>query len=172
MRHRQVQLKFHSPHESWGEGRGVFMLRLENRMMKRFSLLLGCFAALSAFAFVISKAKNRNAAWPISTAVQTEPRLETELITVRRFGFDPAVIKRPAGDFQLFISNHSQLHELSLTLSRVQGNKPSDIVKDLGFRNGQVKWIERFNLPPGDYVLTEATHPEWKCVITLTPPRA
>jgi hypothetical protein len=42
----------------------------------------------------------------------------------------------------------------------------------VGFRKGQVKWIEQFNLPPGDYVLTEANHPDWKCSITLTPPKA
>lgn len=148
------------------------MFRLENRMIERRSLLLGCFAVLWVFAFVISQAKSRNAARPYSAAMQTEARLETELITVRRFGFDPPVIKRPAGDFQFFVSNHSQFRELSLTLSRVQGNKPSDKVKEVGFRKGQVKWVERFNLPPGDYVLTEANHPEWKCNITLTPPRA
>lgn len=142
------------------------MLRLKNRMMKRVSLLLGGFAVLSVFAFVISQAKHRTAA-----VIQTEARLETELIAVRQFGFEPAVIKRPAGDFQLYISNRSQFRELSLTLSRVQGNRPSDKVKDMGFKRGQVRWIERFNLPPGDYVLTEAGNPEWKCSITLTPPR-
>ncbi|MEP7338921.1 MAG: hypothetical protein ABI977_14395 [Acidobacteriota bacterium] len=141
-------------------------------MLKRLSLLLGCLAVLSLFAFVISQAKSRKAARSNSPTIQTEANLETELITVRRFGFDPPIIKRPAGDFLFFISNHSQLRELSLTLSRAQGNKPSDKVKDVGFRKGQVKWIERFNLPPGDYVLTEANHPDWKCSITLTPPRA
>lgn len=135
--------------------------------MKRFSLLLGCFAALLGIAFIISQAKNRNAAM-----MQTEARLETELIAVRPFGFEPAAIKRPAGDFQFLITNRSQFPELSLTLSRVVGNRPSDKVKDVGFKKGQVRWNERFNLPPGDYVLTEARNPEWKCSITLTPPKA
>lgn len=139
--------------------------------MKRLSLLFGCVAVLSVFAIVMIQAKSRNVVRPIAAA-QTEARLETELITVRRFGFDPPAIKRPAGDFQFFITNRSQSRELSLTLSRVEGNRPSDKVKDVGFRKGQVKWAERFNLPPGDYVLTEASHPDWKCTITLTPPRA
>jgi hypothetical protein len=148
------------------------MLRLENRTMKRISHLLGCLAILSVFAFVISQAKNGNAARSTSAAIQTEERQESELITVRRFGFDPAAIKRPAGDVTFIIDNRSHLQDLSLTLSRVQGNKPSDKVKDVGFRKGQVKWLERFNLPPGDYVLTEASQPDWKCSITLTPPEA
>ncbi|MBS1786918.1 MAG: hypothetical protein JST85_04315 [Acidobacteria bacterium] len=139
--------------------------------MKRFSLLFGCVAILSVPAIVMIQAKSRNVVRPIAAA-QTEARLETELITVRRFGFDPPAIKRPAGDFQFFITNRSQSRELALTLSRVEGNRPSDKVKDVGFRKGQVKWVERFNLPPGDYVLTEASHPDWKCTITLTPPRA
>ena len=139
--------------------------------MKRLSLLFGCVAVLSVFAIVMIQAKSRNVVRPIAAA-QTEARLETELITVRRFGFDPPAIKRPAGDFQFFIANRSQSRELALTLSRVEGNRPSDKVKDVGFRKGQVKWAERFNLPPGDYVLTEASHPDWKCTITLTPPRA
>lgn len=140
--------------------------------MKRRSLLFGCVAILLVFAFVVILAKNGNFARPSAATMQTEARLETELITVRRFGFDPPAIKRPAGDFQFFITNRSQSRELALTLSRVEGNRPSDKVKDVGFRKGQVKWAERFNLLPGDYVLTEASHPDWKCTITLTPPRA
>src|SRR5262249_47245352 len=121
----------------------------------------------------------RNIARPISAAItggpaaaQTGDRLESELITVRRFGFEPAEIKRPAGDVIFVINNRSNLPDLSLTLSRVQGNKPTDKIKDVGVRKGQVNWIERFNLPPGDYVLTEASRPDWKCSITLTPPGA
>ena len=100
---------------------------------------------------------------------QASDKVESELIILRRFGFEPAEIKRPAGEVVFVINNRSQLQDLSLTLSRVQGNRPTDKVKDTGIKKGQVNWIERFNLPPGDYVLTEASHPEWKCAITLTP---
>jgi hypothetical protein len=96
-------------------------------------------------------------------------RVESELITLRPFGFEPAEIKRPAGEIVFIINNRSLLQDMSLTLSRVQGNRPTDKVKDVGLRKGQPNWFERFNLPPGDYVLTEAGHPEWKCAITLTP---
>ncbi len=97
--------------------------------------------------------------------------VEVELITIRRFGFEPAEIKRPAGEVAFIINNRSNVQDLSLTLNRVQGNRPTDKVKDVGLRKGQVNWIERFNLPPGDYVLTETSRPDWKCSITLAPPK-
>lgn len=104
-----------------------------------------------------------------AASAQATDKVESELITVRRFGFEPAVIKRPAGEVVFVINNRTHLQDLSLTLTRVQGNKPTDKVKDVGMKRGHVNWIDRFNLPPGDYVLTEASHPEWKCAITLTP---
>lgn len=103
---------------------------------------------------------------------QQKEDVEVELITVRRFGFEPTEIKRPAGDVSFIINNRSNVQDLSLTFSRVQGNRPTDKVKDIGLRKGQIRSLERLNLPPGDYVLTEANHPDWKCSITLTPPRA
>jgi uncharacterized cupredoxin-like copper-binding protein len=104
-----------------------------------------------------------------AASAQATDKIESELITLRSFGFEPAAIKRPAGEVVFVINNRSHLQDVSMTLSRVQGNKPAERVKDAGIKKGQVNWLERFNLPPGDYVLTEASHPEWKCVITLTP---
>jgi len=112
--------------------------------------------------------------WPTkpsdgAASAQATGQVESELITLRPFGFEPAEINRPAGEVVLIINNRSLLQEVSLTLSRAQGNRPTDKLKDVGLKKGQVNWLDRFNLPPGDYVLTEASHPEWKCAITLTP---
>lgn len=99
--------------------------------------------------------------------IQTQPsnNIEAELITLRNFGFEPAALKRPAGEVLFVINNRSRWQDLVPTLNRVQGNK----VKDVGLRKGQVNWFEKFNLPPGDYVLTATGHPELSCAITLTP---
>jgi hypothetical protein len=104
-----------------------------------------------------------------AASVPAADQVESELITLRPFGFEPAEINRPAGEVVFAINKRSLLQDVSLTLSRVQGARLTDKVKDVGLRKGQLNWIERFNLPPGDYVLTEARHPEWKCAITLTP---
>jgi hypothetical protein len=34
---------------------------------------------------------------------------------------------------------------------------------------GRLAWRQLVNLSPGDYVLTEATHPDLVCRITITP---
>ena len=104
-----------------------------------------------------------------AASASTTDQVESELITLRPFGFEPAEIKRPAGEVVFVISNRSHQQDVSLTLSRVQGAMLTGKVKDVGLKKGQVNWLDRFNLPPGDYVLTEASHPEWKCAITLTP---
>jgi hypothetical protein len=103
------------------------------------------------------------------TSVQTTDKVESELITLRPFGFEPAEINRPAGEVVFVINNRSHLQDVSFTLSRVQGNRSTQKVKDVGLKRGQVNWLDRYNLPPGDYVLTVAGHPEWNCAITLTP---
>jgi hypothetical protein len=105
----------------------------------------------------------------VAASAPAADHVESELITLRPFGFDPAEIKRPAGEVVFVISNRSHQQNVSLTLSRVQGAMLTGKVKDVGLKKRQVNWLDRFNLPPGDYVLTEASHPEWKCAITLTP---
>jgi hypothetical protein len=105
----------------------------------------------------------------VVTSAQSTEEVESELITLRPFGFEPAEINRPAGEVVFVINNRSHLREVSFTLSRVQDNRSTQKVKDIVLKRGQVNWLDRFNLPSGDYVLSVAGHPEWNCAITLTP---
>lgn len=100
---------------------------------------------------------------------QAQERIEAELITIRRFGFEPAEIRRPAGEFVLVIDDRSQKpYDLALTLSNFQDDRPTNKLRDVDFKRGLSNWHDRFNLPAGDYVLTEANHPQWRCKITIT----
>lgn len=100
---------------------------------------------------------------------QDQAKIEAELITIRRFGFEPAEIRRPAGEFVIVIDDRSQkARDLVLTLSSVRTDQPPDKLRDVDFKTGRSNWHERFNLPAGEYVLTEANNPEWRCTITLT----
>ena len=148
-----------------------FVRRLTGtRFIIAFAIGLVLFATLAAGAWGrLGTWFNAVAGFDSSAASAQGERVEAELITVRAFGFEPARIRRPAGEVFLVIDNRSHLRDLSLTLSRAQGDRPTDKVRDVGLRKGQVNWLDRFNLPPGDYVLTEASRPEWKCLITLTP---
>ncbi len=102
-------------------------------------------------------------------AVQQQEQIESELVTVNRFGFMPLAIKRPAKDFVMTIVNRTADPELKLTLNRSVGNRPTDKIIDVNLKRGRGSWYAHFSLPPGDYELSEASHPEWKCQITLTP---
>lgn len=105
----------------------------------------------------------------VANNAQQKEEVESELITVSRFGFMPLAIKRPAKDFVMTIVNRSSDPELNLTLSRTVGNRPTDKVIDVKLKKGRGNWYANLNLPPGDYEMTEANNPEWKCTITLTP---
>jgi hypothetical protein len=91
--------------------------------------------------------------------------VEVEVITVRAGGFEPLELTRPQGAFLLAIINHSGDSELALKLDGVHGNR----VHEVRLPKGRVRWNKVFDLPPGDYVLSEENHPDWICRIKLTP---
>lgn len=131
--------------------------------MKRFSVIAGS----SVIAGIILLAAVKAQDW-LSSSTQSSPAqdgTEVELITVRPYGFEPATIGRPHGKFVLMIDNRSKLADISVRLDRVQGGR----LKEVPMQKGRVNWFEHQNLPPGDYLLTEANHPAWVCRITLTP---
>lgn len=92
-------------------------------------------------------------------------RLETERITVRPNGFEPAQITRPQGEFILAADNLSGLREVTLILEHERGNR----VRERRVPLEQFKWRARLDLHPGRYVVREADRPEWACVLTITP---
>ena|ERR1051325_2370053 len=91
-------------------------------------------------------------------------QVEVEVITVRANGFDPREITRRQGAFMLAISNHTGATDLELHLDRVQGNR----IHEVHLPKGRIRWNKVFDLPPGDYVLSEQNHPDWICRIKLT----
>ncbi len=91
-------------------------------------------------------------------------QIEVEVITVRPSGFEPREITRRAGVFILAITNQTGATELALHLDRVQGNR----VQEVRLPKGKVRWNKIFDLPSGDYVLSEQNHPDWICRIKLT----
>lgn len=92
-------------------------------------------------------------------------RVETELVTIRPTGFEPAEISRVQGRFLLAVDNRAGLEEVTLRLDRVAGNR----LRDVKVPRRKLDWREFVDLTPGRYVLSEAAHPEWNCTITITP---
>jgi hypothetical protein len=96
---------------------------------------------------------------------QSRDRIESELITVRPSGFDPVELTRPAGHFNLRVNNRSGVPELQFHLLREKGER----LRDMQLERGRLAWNQFLELPPGRYILTEASHPDWVCTITITP---
>jgi hypothetical protein len=92
-------------------------------------------------------------------------QLESELITIGSGGFEPSAIRRPTGRFFLAIENRSGLDSVTLRIDRAAGNR----LKEVAVSGGQLDWVDVVDLIPGDYVVTEADHPNWVCNITVTP---
>lgn len=91
-------------------------------------------------------------------------RVAAEVIRLTPNGFEPSEVTRPKGRFILHVENSTMLTDISLALSRKAGGREreSRLVK-------KRKWVEMIDLPPGQYLLTEASHPSWTCQINITP---
>jgi hypothetical protein len=104
-----------------------------------------------------------SAAQPRS-APATDP-LSVENIILTRFGFEPNEIIRNEDEFLLSVENRSEVGDVDLHIDKVAGSRlhQQQVAKE------RPDWREFFKLEPGDYVLTEASHPDWICKIKITP---
>ncbi|QQS46794.1 MAG: hypothetical protein IPM66_23385 [Acidobacteriota bacterium] len=70
----------------------------------------------------------------------------------------------PSGNFMLAVDNLTGIPDIALTLVEDKKSK----VKDLGFTEMKRDWREELEMKPGVYILSEVSHPEWICRITVT----
>lgn len=92
-------------------------------------------------------------------------RVTSHVLTVSARGFDPAEVSWPKGRIFLTVNNLSNVNELVLRLDREVGGR----VKEMKLRSKKERAAGVLDLPPGDYLLTEAGHPGWVCRIKVTP---
>lgn len=90
-------------------------------------------------------------------------RVEAEVVTLTPFGFEPRQITRRAGPFFVVLHNQSGVPDVTLRLSRARGEG----LHEVRLRPGKRRWEQRLALGPGEYVLTEAAHPEWALQLTV-----
>ena len=100
-----------------------------------------------------------------SSAQQPEKqvRVETELITLQPWGFEPNEISRPQGAFILGVDNRAGVESIELQFMRADGQR----LNALQTPKRKVSWREVVDLPPGEYLLSVANHPEWTCNVTI-----
>jgi hypothetical protein len=92
-------------------------------------------------------------------------RTEVEATTLFPTGFEPRAITRPQGKFILAVDNRSLNQQVDLQLIKVNGNRISGKI----MRMRELRWRQLIDLPPGNYVVTEANNPQWRFDITITP---
>ena len=149
----------------------------ENSIVSRSKLVKAFLISATIAGFVLllfANKESRAGAWSTLPTNQAEQQLavslddpgatvEIQLIKITRFGFEPREIERSRGAFVLAVHNFSSEPDLVLQLHRVQGSR----LQEFRMRRGTKKWQAPLSLPPGDYVLTEASNPEWQCQIKI-----
>jgi hypothetical protein len=133
-----------------------------------FHLLLLFGVGLAAISFGMALLRSNSKAAPapsVSIPASTQPaQIEAEVITILPSGFQPAQITRPAGKFLLAVENRSGLKSIDFQLDAQSGGRIIQVSRTWE----RADWSDVVNPPPGTYVLTEANHPTWRCVITIT----
>ena len=76
-------------------------------------------------------------------------------------GFTPNEAQRAAGTFGIAVENAALSGEYILKLKAQDGT----VVKEVQVQKGSAAWT--VTLSPGEYTLTEASHPQWLCRITV-----
>ena len=114
-------------------------------------------------SFASSAYLKREAAF--SPQREKQVRVETELITLQPSGFEPNEIRRPQGAFILGVDNRAGVEAVELQFMRADGQR----LNALQTPKRRVSWREVVDLPPGQYVLSVAYHPEWTCNVTIQP---
>lgn len=100
----------------------------------------------------------------LSAQDESEPRKEAVVIGLYPHGFEPAEITRAAGPFLLVIHDRTGLEETSIRIDRVAGPR----LVTVRISNRSADWNALTDLPAGNYLITEAGHPEWSCLIAIT----
>ncbi len=127
--------------------------------------------AFSVWAHTRSALMRGEASRALTPPVQTSSipslpiqRLDIEVITITPTGFERTQITRPKGLFGIAVENRSGLTNVVLRFDQEGGPR----LRQTQLTRQNLNWKDRFDFIPGRYVLTEATHPDWKCNITIT----
>ncbi|MCA1632976.1 MAG: cupredoxin domain-containing protein [Acidobacteria bacterium] len=125
--------------------------RRASRRRLRVTVVAAVLVALSAAA--------------ISAGILLKPAQEVAevRITLRSDGFDPSEVTRRAERFRLTVVNSSGREELTFRLMRVGGEQ----VHQSLMARGAAQWSEEFDLPEGQYALTEIGNPAWLFYVTV-----
>lgn len=83
------------------------------------------------------------------------------LIQLNGNGFTPGEVQHAPDTFAIAVENSNLEGEYTLKLKTADGV----VVKEMQAQKGSAAWT--VTLSPGEYTLTEPSHPQWVCRITV-----
>ena len=123
--------------------------------------LAGLLLATIAYAAVAISANGLSTAG-MSQAYAAVRGVQDELqIQLGGNGFTPAEVQHAAGTFAIMVENSNVEGEYTLRLKNAAGV----VIKEVQVQKGSAAWT--VTLSAGEYTLTEASHPQWLCRITV-----
>ena len=144
-------------------------------------VVLGIHARAASGKALLGKTNAAPAATPPVDAVPSRPLnpavaalqasdTQVKLVTLSPRGFEPDEILITQKRFVLAIDNRSQLGEVSIQFLQVTGNPatPLSRLQEWQMARARVNANTVFELPPGDYLLTEVNHANWVCKFTVS----
>jgi len=100
----------------------------------------------------------------LATKAEGQEDAKAFLLTVRPAGLEPAEATLPADGYLVVVQNRSGLRGVTLWLDEEKRGRLLEMTL-----KARLDWRRRVNLPPGNYTITAADHPEWVCHITVAP---
>ena len=127
------------------------------------SALIAC-AALSILLITVSGHSGRSVTGSVLTPQgKKDQKLEIEAVTITPEGFEPQQLERTAGPFILSVTNQSGVDALNIRIETEQHER----IREKTLPLLTPYWRERIDPPPGKYIITEESHPEWTLTFTI-----
>ena len=101
----------------------------------------------------------------VTPASRQKEILGYEVVTLTRFGFEPAEITHHGRRFFLAIENRSGLRDLTLRIDPEHGNR----ILEVNQPDDQLSWVDEMSLPPGEYIISTPNRAGSVCRLTIQP---
>ena len=102
--------------------------------------------------------------------VTQKPRLNIPVVVIylKPHGMEPKTLSIPKGDIYLVLDNKSGARNVSMLINRDLPNAAATKVQDLPTKQSNLTTGQVVTLQPGNYIITEVNHPDWKTKVTVT----
>jgi uncharacterized cupredoxin-like copper-binding protein len=130
----------------------------KRRPLAAVCLLVACVAAAAG-----ARAALRASPAAHARAEQADAGVQVLLLTLGPTSFEPSEVTLPKGKYLIVVHNRTGLEGFALRLERDGGVK----LHEARVPARKLEWGGQFDMTPGEYVLSEADHPEWACRVNV-----